>query len=1099
MSVGANADQILRNMEFEDAIAAPSTAQSSSESAVTFGRKSSSSGGNDEVSAPTLSPINELLDRRPLAAPAASSGTERGRQEKKDRSGRSSSSKPLFTSVIAKIFSKSPVSDKQYEGKSRSPRSSRGSGRESARGSTPGKSAELGPDEILDRLIAENGAEPKPDLLPMLDDRLRVIGQYEGASSSNALRATAPKSGRGKRDSSQHRGVNHENMVDSGETEEQQDVVKRHRVKTQCRECANNEALVDELEKRLVLSGKQVTHLIGQVNLLERHLEEREREYKDNRTVDITLISDQNIRLEESLGLTLHELRSCQNDLLQAQTRIENLESTLQYNNEMHLNVKADLEEKVNAACMEDDTGKVQLSVDLHESVRTIGELQSELSSKVRQLELIQGEVKRITDSRDAADAKYQKEIREANDVVSITEKNNERLSQENMRFGYNLKRKETELLASNHEVRRLTDLVSQLEVSNKELSRKADSSSLEHLDADSVVSKLKGDLTRAEAEIAKQHDAFSKRVDAMARDSEEKVLKHSQQVSVLQTEILRLQSRSEIKAEARSTHGKSPDNPKREVSVASTARSMSPGTTGAILNALDEMSKTISILSDRVDRSDNRNSASPNGNYPSRGRSTTRRSVSHGGGDPDDGGDESDDSEHSSDSDYLAGDPPGDGDDPTGESNRNQVRININPLRGDNAVRTTTETRRFKEHDTVKVPKFPTLPSLAAWKLQVGKNLAAAGGRVDQREISWWAEASKETSTFDSLEDSGEDRFVSLDLKLSISLSVMLREVNNEVTTSTAQKEHAASMQGKMLKGRQIAWLIFTFFKRNPKMGVLYSVTDLAKLDWMGDKQIHKFLMMWRLMLDQMNTTLPQDEVTEILLQKVEKSTVPKEDVAHFYRMDEDDPNKNTDYLIRSMENYMDRERYRTNRANDLHSMLSNRDSKTSAPSVALNNVETPGTGKKKKKKEQKGKAAAKTTAAPAPNPSGKGAGKGKAKGEKKVCYYFNQPGGCPKTADECWFLHKKLSAAEAAKMVQPPSRAGSRASSPAGGKQSAKAKPKAKSSATKRTPGYCYKFAEPGGCHDTNCPYMHLDEATIEEFKRAEKVLRDNAAAKP
>ena len=486
----------------------------------------------------------------------------------------------------------------------------------------------------------------------------------------------------------------------------------------------------------------------------------------------------------------------------------------------MHLNVKADLEEKVNAACMEDDTGKVQLSVDLHESVRTIGELQSELSSKVRQLELIQGEVKRITDSRDAADAKYQKEIREANDVVSIAEKNNERLSQENMRFGYNLKMKETELLASNHEVRRLTDLVSQLEVSNKELSRKADSSSLEHLDADSVVLKLKGDLTRAEAEIAKQHDAFSKRVDAMARDSEEKVLKHSQQVSVLQTEILRLQSRSEIKAEARSTSGKSPDNPKREVSVASTARSMSPGTTGAILNALDEMSKNISSLSDRADRSDNINSASPNGNYPSRGRSTTRRSVSHGGGDPDDGGDESDDSEHSSDSDYPAGDPPGDGDDPTGESNRNQVRININPLRGDNAVRTTTETRRFKEHDTVKVPKFPTLPSLAAWKLQVGKNLVAAGGRVDQREISWWAEASKETSTFDSLEDSGEDRFVSLDLKLSISLSVMLREVNNEVTTSTAQKEHAASMQGKMLKGRQIAWFIFTFFKRNPKMG---------------------------------------------------------------------------------------------------------------------------------------------------------------------------------------------------------------------------------------------------------------------------------------
>ena len=114
-------------------------------------------------------------------------------------------------------------------------------------------------------------------------------------------------------------------MVDSGETEEQQDVVKRHRVKTECRECADNEALVDELEKRLVLSGKQVTHLIGQINLLERHIEEKEREYENNRTVDVELWNDQSRRLEESLGQALGEPRSRQNDLLLAQTRIENL------------------------------------------------------------------------------------------------------------------------------------------------------------------------------------------------------------------------------------------------------------------------------------------------------------------------------------------------------------------------------------------------------------------------------------------------------------------------------------------------------------------------------------------------------------------------------------------------------------------------------------------------------------------------------------------------------------------------------------------------------------------------------------------------------
>ena len=91
------------------------------------------------------------------------------------------------------------------------------------------------------------------------------------------------------------------------------------------------------------------------------------------------------------------------------------------------------------------------------------------------------------------------------------------------------------------------------------------------------------------------------------------------------------------------------------------------------------------------------------------------------------------------------------------------------------------SETHRSREHEIVKVPKFPTLPSLPAWKLQVCKNLVAAGGRIGQREIAWWAEVSKSTSTFDSLADSGEDRFVSLDLKLSISLSIMLYLLQKE------------------------------------------------------------------------------------------------------------------------------------------------------------------------------------------------------------------------------------------------------------------------------------------------------------------------------
>ena len=236
--------------------------------------------------------------------------------------------------------------------------------------------------------------------------------------------------------------------------------------------------------------------------------------------------------------------------------------------------------------------------------------------------------------------------------------------------------------------------------------------------------------------------------------------------------------------------------------------------------------------------------------------------------------------------------------------------------------------------------------------------------------------------------------------------------------------------------------------------------------------------------------------------MQEMEKSVVLKEDIAHFYRMDEGHRNKNYDFLIRSMENYMDRERYRTNRANDLHSMLSqvNREARAGAPSI----IDQPGgngpsevSEKKKKRQERKARAAAKAAAAPAPTPTGKGKGKGK---EKKVCYYFNQPGGCLKTVEECWFKHKQLSAAEVAKMVQPPSRAGSRAASPAGGKPGAKTKAAPKANAAgRKNPSYCFKFAKPGGCQDTSCEYMHLYEAMIEEFQRAGEVIQDNANAKP
>ena len=119
------------------------------------------------------------------------------------------------------------------------------------------------------------------------------------------------------------------------------------------------------------------------------------------------------------------------------------------------------------------------------------------------------------------------------------------------------------------------------------------------------------------------------------------------------------------------------------------------------------------------------------------------------------------------------------------------------------------------------------------------------------------------------------------------------------------------------------------------------------------------------------------------------------------------------------------------------------------------------------KAKAKRDAKAKKEAEAAKLAAPAGKGKGGGKGNGDKLgVCYFHNTEAGCTKTAKECKFEHKKLSAAEAARLVKPPGR-GSRANSPAA-KAKAKAKSKADPKKQPRSPSYCFKFISPGSCND-------------------------------
>ena len=97
-------------------------------------------------------------------------------------------------------------------------------------------------------------------------------------------------------------------------------------------------------------------HFIDHAALLDRHVDEKDREMAELVKVGEDLTNDLRIkvdvktesmrRLEASLNDSTIELRSCQNELLIANQRIEDLVRTQQYQEEQHNMSIANLENK---------------------------------------------------------------------------------------------------------------------------------------------------------------------------------------------------------------------------------------------------------------------------------------------------------------------------------------------------------------------------------------------------------------------------------------------------------------------------------------------------------------------------------------------------------------------------------------------------------------------------------------------------------------------------------------------------------------------------------------------------------------------------------
>ena len=131
----------------------------------------------------------------------------------------------------------------------------------------------------------------------------------------------------------------------------------------------------------------------------------------------------------------------------------------------------------------------------------------------------------------------------------------------------------------------------------------------------------------------------------------------------------------------------------------------------------------------------------------------------------------------------------------------------------------------RVKEADDINVPSYPQPQQYRSWRAAVRSEITAASGRGEVA-FKWIVKTEKVETTFDELRNS--DGFDSLDAKLAAALTkIATGELGRRIMLMVEQE----ASKGRMLKGRQILWMIHENHELDEERGALYDFTDLMAI----------------------------------------------------------------------------------------------------------------------------------------------------------------------------------------------------------------------------------------------------------------------------
>jgi hypothetical protein len=218
------------------------------------------------------------------------------------------------------------------------------------------------------------------------------------------------------------------------------------------------------------------------------------------------------------------------------------------------------------------------------------------------------------------------------------------------------------------------------------------------------------------------------------------------------------------------------------------------------------------------------------------------------------------------------------------------------------------------KEADSIKIPMLPTAAQFKSWKNAV-RSAVSSASRLPAQAFEWIMKVEATDVTYNDLSQCPKT-FETLDAKLSAALMLICKgELGRKITLRT--EEEAKAM--KLIRGRQILWMVYEEYRINEEAGSLNDITDLMKVKMGRDQskvdQLARFLLNWETVLAGIKDPPPDHQLQVMLYDQIRHVPSISSDIAMYDRAEPGDVERSYQFLIKSIQRVLQRTKRERNR----------------------------------------------------------------------------------------------------------------------------------------------------------------------------------------